>query len=1213
MKNLKPEIYLNFDDSAVGKLKAFLQFLSNQFKDESNLKITTQVLECLMFIKLNRDWIKYAIENKDDETLYRDPEDRDGRILRAPNGIIFYNWQYENFQRIWSIYSIIFRKIENKVDYLIQNPLFVRSFIREIQNNKKINVALNLKFALEFIVTPTTLTSSIFENCLIAKNGTQYAINFSDKQLAEKYLNLIQLAFPSVVYEESRNIVVQKQKVNSEFCYYQFLLTSEQFNFILTLFPTTNTENLILKKSIFDITKELRQAILADNPSGVITLISSYPGLKNFCVGFAPKSVSELWAGNIYESVGELPIHFAIRNNKLKIINTLVQDCKVNINPQLNLLIYATVVEDVTNKTINKISLIPGVEVNGKSKVGETALFIAAMKGYVSKIKILLSIKNINLLVKREKDYKTAIQIAEENKFFKIAGLIKKQKPIRQKALEKETVEVRKKHHFEDYALTLRKMPNRDLYFDYLQDVNDLKDKNSFITQTEKEYVKTRKLWSDVVSEVFATNELQKGDVKQKVLDRLKKFYTGNLEWLYEKCVEYLRENSVITLTFNASFLKKGLTDFQPLNVWEKDNRQNQSYNQTREQTEKNLFNFLVWELRNNFISNKHARPSYAALLNLDCNTPVRQTSGYGLSFIVFKDLAKYNALFSPADSFCYQQKEEKSYETCTFHHFEFLLWQCPDVTLKAIIARVTKGELPAEYNQNDGDHFETAGGYIEVMLPRINIFDANLVEHIHINSNEHQVPKKDMQAIQARGINVTNSLETPYVEFNKQFMKAVENDDANKAKELLSKNPSLIKISDKEGNLPIHIAAQYGSIKILNLFYQKKVNFSVYSPKDLNALHVAVQYNQKEALNLIIDMLQKRTKKPIPNIINEQRGFSALHIASREGRLDIIKYLIAKGADVNAKAMDGSTPVDLAVKYHQKEVIEILKNNSDFSVEENQRQSWELFVEDESQKVQNLDNKNKKELASGLIRGDINCFEKFKKQGKNWWELPLNNENYLALHLAVVGGKFGLVKILVEEYNANIDSKISHSKASWNGGTPLLLAAELKKDFNNIFEYLIAKGADINIATKKGETPISIAVKNCDREKVNLLLSAYEKNKLFKESAASPINLKKALLLANKKGYKDIARAIAKVYLSFYIAETEKREAKHYKNRISFFGKSINFGYSAEEKLAAGIALMSCAENPAGKEEKEKMAGYKGELNNGELGMIREMLNIKI
>jgi hypothetical protein len=56
--------------------------------------------------------------------------------------------------------------------------------------------------------------------------------------------------------------------------------------------------------------------------------------------------------------------------------------------------------------------------------------------------------------------------------------------------------------------------------------------------------------------------------------------------------------------------------------------------------------------------------------------------------------------------------------------------------------------------------------------------------------------------------------------------------------------------------------------------------------------------------------------------------GESALHHAVEEGHKDVVEFLLAKGADVNAKANNGTTPLHVAAVGGNKEVAELLLAN---------------------------------------------------------------------------------------------------------------------------------------------------------------------------------------------------------------------------------------------------------------------------------------------
>ncbi|GAA5962432.1 hypothetical protein JCM3765_004293 [Sporobolomyces pararoseus] len=56
--------------------------------------------------------------------------------------------------------------------------------------------------------------------------------------------------------------------------------------------------------------------------------------------------------------------------------------------------------------------------------------------------------------------------------------------------------------------------------------------------------------------------------------------------------------------------------------------------------------------------------------------------------------------------------------------------------------------------------------------------------------------------------------------------------------------------------------------------------------------------------------------------------GYSALHLATDRGHLEIVKLLLAHGADKGAKDEDGNTPLDLAQLAEHESIVEFLSSS---------------------------------------------------------------------------------------------------------------------------------------------------------------------------------------------------------------------------------------------------------------------------------------------
>jgi ankyrin repeat protein len=84
-----------------------------------------------------------------------------------------------------------------------------------------------------------------------------------------------------------------------------------------------------------------------------------------------------------------------------------------------------------------------------------------------------------------------------------------------------------------------------------------------------------------------------------------------------------------------------------------------------------------------------------------------------------------------------------------------------------------------------------------------------------------------------------------------------------------------------------------------------------------------------------------KSLVKEHPELVSsaeERNGQMPLHIAAFNDRKDVVEFLLANKADVNAKAKNGSTPLHLAAGKGNKEIVELLlANNADVNAVDNE------------------------------------------------------------------------------------------------------------------------------------------------------------------------------------------------------------------------------------------------------------------------------------
>merc|ERR1711871_207176 len=65
----------------------------------------------------------------------------------------------------------------------------------------------------------------------------------------------------------------------------------------------------------------------------------------------------------------------------------------------------------------------------------------------------------------------------------------------------------------------------------------------------------------------------------------------------------------------------------------------------------------------------------------------------------------------------------------------------------------------------------------------------------------------------------------------------------------------------------------------------------------------------------------------------------SALHIASYTGHLECVKWLVQQGADMTAKAFDGTAPLDVARSHNKTSVVQFLEAEQQMRMQQQMQQ----------------------------------------------------------------------------------------------------------------------------------------------------------------------------------------------------------------------------------------------------------------------------------
>ncbi len=226
-------------------------------------------------------------------------------------------------------------------------------------------------------------------------------------------------------------------------------------------------------------------------------------------------------------------------------------------------------------------------------------------------------------------------------------------------------------------------------------------------------------------------------------------------------------------------------------------------------------------------------------------------------------------------------------------------------------------------------------------------------------------------------------------------------------------------------------------------------------------------------------NLLQRITQifHPIPV---QQRFWQAMESASLSGVLDSL----AKGADLHALNERGQSALYAAVhggdgKVKENIAIALVDRGAKFTAEENQisllfhlldQGAWKL-VEVLLKRSVNLDQRdvsNRTLMHHAAKDGEIERVKRLIGLGAS---VDVQDEQYATpLHLAAQKGHIDVVRSLLRE-----KGRINVNALDEFGRTALWLAAN--NGHNAVVEILLEAGADPNLADKKGQTPLVVAL----------------------------------------------------------------------------------------------------------------------------------------
>lgn len=291
------------------------------------------------------------------------------------------------------------------------------------------------------------------------------------------------------------------------------------------------------------------------------------------------------------------------------------------------------------------------------------------------------------------------------------------------------------------------------------------------------------------------------------------------------------------------------------------------------------------------------------------------------------------------------------------------------------------------------------------------------------------------------------------------------------------------------------------GCESILKLLLSGYVD--VTSPSAESLLTRALFLRHRESIKLLVE-------KGV-NVNAKRSGRDTMYQYMLSQRIiddDLIKLMLDRGADVNARDNRGRTILEIAIRMLDEELMQHLVNVG-----------ADLTLKNEEGKTP---------LLQAIYTGSARCVDLLLKAGSD--VNAVDKRGKTALLEAAEHGYIAIIRLLMKagaDINNNKDRE---------GGTALHRAA--KKGHTELVKLLLEAGANVNTEDRQGSTPLSFAAAKGNTEIVEILLKAGAGNGADTEEKDS------LLLDAVDRGESDIVRLLLKAGANINTKDRQGRTA---------------------------------------------------------------------
>ena len=264
------------------------------------------------------------------------------------------------------------------------------------------------------------------------------------------------------------------------------------------------------------------------------------------------------------------------------------------------------------------------------------------------------------------------------------------------------------------------------------------------------------------------------------------------------------------------------------------------------------------------------------------------------------------------------------------------------------------------------------------------------------------------------------------------------------------------------DGSSAIFVASLYGYEDVVKRLIELKANVNIKNKGGASPLSAAVSNNHKGIINLLLDAGAKLT--------SSSSDLSPLHTASQIGNIQLVRSIVSKQSDdsviqtlVNAKGPDNQTPIHFAVSSGNLNIVKyLLKHGADVNALVESTLATPLHM--------------------AALKGHQQIIETLLDAGAK--VQPRAGESLhgaTPLYLAAQNGHLESVRTLIRS-GADLNCRLRKMDV-----TPLFIASE--RGHVDIVRFLLENNASLHIRNWNGVTALGVAAMGGHKTIVNLLI----------------------------------------------------------------------------------------------------------------------------